>query len=51
MPLPDGISVDLADFLNQCFRKNPDARPSASELLDHCWLKQMSNESKIAKIM
>lgn len=51
MPLPDGISSELTDFLNLCFKKQPEDRPSASELLEHRWLKQMSNESKIAKIM
>ena len=51
MELPQNISPDLADFLSLCFRKNPADRPSAGDLLDHNWLNQMSNESKIAKIM
>jgi serine/threonine protein kinase len=51
MPLPDGVSPDLADFLNLCFKKNPAERPCATTLLEHRWLKHMSNESKIAKIM
>jgi len=51
MPLPDGVSPDLADFLNLCFKKNPAERPCATKLLEHRWLKHTTNQSKMTKIM
>ena len=51
MPLPEGLSPELQDFLNKCFAKLPQDRPSATDLLNHRWLQMMSNESKISKIM
>ncbi|KAL0210777.1 hypothetical protein P9112_009075 [Eukaryota sp. TZLM1-RC] len=38
-PLPTDISPELTDFLNQCFKKDPRERPSASKLRTHPWLK------------
>ncbi|KAI9304534.1 kinase-like domain-containing protein, partial [Cunninghamella echinulata] len=37
-PLPTGISQYLLDFLKLCFKKDPNSRPTASELLSHSWL-------------
>ncbi|KAL6047728.1 MAP kinase kinase, variant 2 [Balamuthia mandrillaris] len=37
-PLPENISDDLADFLLKCWRKDPNHRPSAVELLEHPWI-------------
>lgn len=34
-PIPDGLSVNLEDFLVQCFVKNPERRPDATALLQH----------------
>lgn len=51
MLLPEGLSPALTDFLNQCFKKNPEERATATELLEHRWLKILSDEQKIAKIM
>jgi len=37
--LPDGFSDGLRHFLGLCLRKEPEARPSAAELLAHPWLR------------
>ena len=37
-PLPATISDNLKDFLLQCFRKDADKRPTATELLNHPWI-------------
>ncbi|SAM02184.1 hypothetical protein [Absidia glauca] len=37
-PIPDGLSQTLCDFLRSCFAKNPDDRPTATELLTHSWI-------------
>lgn len=39
-PLPTNISVDLLDFLCQCFQKDPTLRPSAGALGRHVWIKR-----------
>ncbi|KAJ2918695.1 hypothetical protein MD484_g1782, partial [Candolleomyces efflorescens] len=39
VPLPDGCSDLLEDFLRQCFQKDPSSRPSAELLCEHPWLK------------
>lgn len=39
MPVPEGCSELLQDFLEQCFNKNPVMRPSAEFLCEHPWLK------------
>lgn len=39
-PLPQGLSGELNDFLQTCFRKDPASRPAATELFDHIWLKK-----------
>ncbi|KAJ5078800.1 mtk1/mekk4 [Anaeramoeba ignava] len=41
VPIPDGISPQLQDFLNLCFVKNPDLRISSKKLLQHSWLKNI----------
>ncbi|KAG9133376.1 hypothetical protein Leryth_021688, partial [Lithospermum erythrorhizon] len=38
-PLPDGLSEDGRDFLNQCFRRNPTERPTAVMLLEHRFIR------------
>lgn len=37
------LSKELLDFLDRCLVVNPDQRASASELLDHPFLKKASN--------
>ncbi|QCE08369.1 mitogen-activated protein kinase kinase kinase [Vigna unguiculata] len=34
-PIPEHLSAEAEDFLLKCFHKEPDLRPSASELLQH----------------
>ncbi|XP_014524160.1 mitogen-activated protein kinase kinase kinase NPK1 [Vigna radiata var. radiata] len=34
-PIPEHLSAEAKDFLLKCFHKEPDLRPSASELLQH----------------
>ncbi|XP_054805814.1 mitogen-activated protein kinase kinase kinase NPK1 [Prosopis cineraria] len=34
-PIPDHLSVEAKDFLLNCLQKEPDLRPSASDLLQH----------------
>lgn len=38
--LPENISGDMQAFLLECFRKDPQARPGARQLLRHAWLRQ-----------
>eukprot|EP01097_Dermamoeba_algensis_P006892 TRINITY_DN4302_c0_g1_i1.p1 TRINITY_DN4302_c0_g1~~TRINITY_DN4302_c0_g1_i1.p1 ORF type:complete len:777 (-),score=156.12 TRINITY_DN4302_c0_g1_i1:92-2422(-) len=35
VPIPEGFSTDAKDFLSACFRRDPEKRPSAEELLLH----------------
>jgi serine/threonine protein kinase len=46
-PLPDGGSQHLADFLSQCFQKDPVKRPTAEMLCGHKWLKQIRVADKV----
>ncbi|KAF8677773.1 Serine/Threonine protein kinase, catalytic domain [Rhizoctonia solani] len=39
-PIPEGFSPMLRNFLELCFNKDPDLRPSAAILFEHPWLKQ-----------
>ncbi|KAJ9512924.1 hypothetical protein QJQ45_029056 [Haematococcus lacustris] len=39
-PLPDDLTPMLADFLRQCFQKDPRRRPTAAQLLQHPWIQQ-----------
>ncbi|EMS56364.1 Mitogen-activated protein kinase kinase kinase 3 [Triticum urartu] len=45
-PLPDNLSHEAKDFLECCFKRNPAARPSASELLTHPFIRNSSHYSK-----
>lgn len=38
--LPSKFSTEAIDFVNKCLTRDPNTRPSASELLDHEFLKQ-----------
>ncbi|KAH3723382.1 MAP3K epsilon protein kinase 1 [Pelomyxa schiedti] len=44
-PFPPDISVDLCDFLFQCFHKEQTNRPKASALKAHNWLKDSRRQS------
>ncbi|ORY98577.1 kinase-like domain-containing protein [Syncephalastrum racemosum] len=39
-PLPISLPTEMRNFLELCFRKNPDDRPTALELLTHPWIMQ-----------
>ena len=39
-PLPPDISRDMAEFLQQCFQKDPTRRPGALALLAHRWVRE-----------
>lgn len=56
-PLPEDISDGLKEFLLLCFKKDPAARPSALELLQHHWvifnrrtLKSTWSKTKTSKV-
>ena len=38
VPLPDGLSPALREFLSECFRKEPSFRKTAALLLEHPWI-------------
>ena len=38
-PLPDDISDELLDFFTKCFARDPATRPTATELINHPWIK------------
>ncbi|KAF7730407.1 hypothetical protein EC973_002213 [Apophysomyces ossiformis] len=48
-PLPDSISEELRDFLGLCFKKSPENRPTAAELLNHRWIKNNCSENNITR--
>ncbi len=43
-PLPEDISPELKDFLGFCFVRDPSKRKTASELMSHPWIIQVSPE-------
>ena len=49
-PVPEGISPDMADFLGECFEKDPIKRISAKNLLRHRLLNQF-DKNALQKIM
>ncbi|RKP08881.1 kinase-like domain-containing protein [Thamnocephalis sphaerospora] len=49
-PLPEEISPDLRDFLQQCFCKEPEERPTARELLESVWLREHIATASKAKL-
>ncbi|CAO1621379.1 unnamed protein product [Parajaminaea phylloscopi] len=40
-PIPDKCSDTLHDFLTRCFAKDPKQRPTAAQLFEHDWLREM----------
>ena len=43
--IPSDLSDSCRDFLTQCFRSDPAARPTGTVLLNHKWLKAETNSS------
>ncbi|KAK9066818.1 hypothetical protein SSX86_014141 [Deinandra increscens subsp. villosa] len=39
-PVPDSLSIEAKDFISQCFHVNPKDRPTASQLLDHPFVRR-----------
>ncbi|GFY96872.1 MAPK/ERK kinase kinase 1 [Actinidia rufa] len=39
-PIPDSLSGEARDFILQCLQVNPNARPTASQLLDHSFVRR-----------
>jgi serine/threonine protein kinase len=46
-PLPETISEEMKSFLMACFQKDPELRPSATQLKQHTWILQ--NQQRIKK--
>lgn len=49
LPLPEGISDALADFLRDCFQKDPDLRLTATDLLQHQWIRMHAKERELSE--
>ncbi|CAO3621895.1 unnamed protein product [Cunninghamella blakesleeana] len=45
-PLPKNISEEMKSFLLCCFQKNPDNRPTATQLKSHIWLRNNKKHMK-----
>ncbi|OIT00096.1 PREDICTED: mitogen-activated protein kinase kinase kinase 1-like [Nicotiana attenuata] len=39
-PVPNTLSIDARNFINQCLQVDPSARPTASQLLEHPFVKR-----------
>ncbi|KAI8138852.1 kinase-like domain-containing protein [Fennellomyces sp. T-0311] len=46
-PLPGNISQDMHSFLLCCFQKNPEERPTATQLKEHTWIR--TNQRRMKK--
>lgn len=44
-PIPGTLSQDGKDFLSCCFQRNPAERPSAVQLLDHPFVRNLHDQS------
>lgn len=42
-PVPDSLSEDARDFILKCLQVNPNARPTASQLLNHPFVRRTLN--------
>jgi len=40
--IPKDLGEDMMDFLEKCFARDPDQRPSAEELLQHRWIAEFA---------
>uniref|UniRef100_A0A0E0LGF9 mitogen-activated protein kinase kinase kinase n=1 Tax=Oryza punctata TaxID=4537 RepID=A0A0E0LGF9_ORYPU len=49
-PIPDNLSHEGKDFLQCCFKRNPAERPTASELLEHPFIRNSSHYNKHGSI-
>lgn len=49
-PIPENLSHEGKEFLQCCFKRNPAERPTASELLDHPFIRNSSHYNKHGSI-
>ncbi|KAL6647176.1 hypothetical protein ACP70R_014613 [Stipagrostis hirtigluma subsp. patula] len=49
-PIPENLSPEGKDFLQCCFKRNPAERPTASELLEHPFIRNSSHYNKHGSI-
>ncbi|KAJ1287469.1 hypothetical protein BS78_02G012200 [Paspalum vaginatum] len=49
-PIPENLSHEGQEFLQCCFKRNPAERPTASELLDHPFIRNSSHYNKHGSI-
>ncbi|TKW30162.1 hypothetical protein SEVIR_2G016900v4 [Setaria viridis] len=49
-PIPENLSLEGKEFLQCCFKRNPAERPTASELLDHPFIRNSSHYNKHGSI-
>ncbi|KAL0082583.1 kinase-like domain-containing protein [Phycomyces blakesleeanus] len=45
-PIPKNISEEMHSFLLCCFQKNPDHRPTATELKEHIWIRNNGQRTR-----
>lgn len=45
-PIPETLSSEGKDFLQQCFQRNPADRPSAAKLLEHPFVQNMLEQDQ-----
>jgi len=45
--IPENLSSDGQDFLQQCFRRNPADRPSAALLLTHAFVQNLHDQDAL----
>lgn len=43
-PIPDTLSAEGKDFLQWCFQRRPEDRPSAFKLLEHPFLRSSQDQ-------
>jgi len=49
-PIPENLSREGKDFLQRCFKRNPAERPTASELLEHPFIRNSTHYNKHGSI-
>ncbi|KAF2293987.1 hypothetical protein GH714_006097 [Hevea brasiliensis] len=48
--LPDSLSDDSRDFIQQCLQVNPKDRPTAAELLEHPFVNKLVNACRLQRL-
>ncbi|XP_042502995.1 mitogen-activated protein kinase kinase kinase 1-like [Macadamia integrifolia] len=46
-PIPDSLSKDARDFIDQCLQVNPEKRPTAAQLLNHSFVQRLLPASSL----